>query len=145
MILMSKHVALNAFLAMGTAFVIITGSIDLSVGSIVGLCGMVASALILNGVALPIGFTIFFNIYEIVPVLAVGLAIGLISGLLITKLNVAPFSATLSCPHIARGLALLSSDSRPSPISSVVRNTATTGFDVLGMAACWACLSPSGF
>ena len=43
-ILMSKHVALNAFLAMGMTFVIITGGIDLSVGSIVGLCGMVAGA-----------------------------------------------------------------------------------------------------
>ena len=37
LILMSKHVALNAFLAMGMTFVIITGGIDLSVGSIVGL------------------------------------------------------------------------------------------------------------
>ena len=42
LILMSKHVALNAFLAMGMTFVIITGGIDLSVGSIVGLCAMVA-------------------------------------------------------------------------------------------------------
>src|ERR1700744_1263567 len=49
LILMSKHVALNAFLAMGMTFVIITGGIDLSVGSIVGLCGMVAGGLVLNG------------------------------------------------------------------------------------------------
>ena len=41
MVIMSKHVALNAFLAIGMTFVIITGGIDLSVGSIVGLCGMV--------------------------------------------------------------------------------------------------------
>ena len=45
LILMSKHVALNAFLAIGMTFVIITGGIDLSVGSIVGLCGMVAGDL----------------------------------------------------------------------------------------------------
>ena len=49
MVLMSKHVALNAFLAIGMTFVIITGGIDLSVGSIVGLCGMVAGGLILHG------------------------------------------------------------------------------------------------
>ena len=49
---MSKHVALNAFLAIGMTFVIITGGIDLSVGSIVGLCGMVAGGLILHGVDL---------------------------------------------------------------------------------------------
>jgi erythritol transport system permease protein len=47
LILMSKHVALNAFLAMGMTFVIITGGIDLSVGSIVGLCGMVAGGLLI--------------------------------------------------------------------------------------------------
>src|SRR6266705_516047 len=51
-ILMSKHVALNAFLAMGMTFVIITGGIDLSVGSIVGLCGMVAGYLVLTGIDL---------------------------------------------------------------------------------------------
>ena len=52
---MSKHVALNAFLAIGMTFVIITGGIDLSVGSIVGLCGMVAGGLILNGLDLALG------------------------------------------------------------------------------------------
>ena len=51
--LMSKHVAQNAFLALGMTFVIITGGIDLSVGSIVGLCGMVAGGLILDGIDLP--------------------------------------------------------------------------------------------
>ena len=50
MILMSKHAAQNAFLAIGMTFVIITGGIDLSVGSIVGLCGMVAGGLILHGI-----------------------------------------------------------------------------------------------
>ncbi len=64
---MSKHVALNAFLAMGMTFVIITGGIDLSVGSIVGLCGMVAGGLILNGIDLQIGYTIYFNVVEIMP------------------------------------------------------------------------------
>ena len=52
LILMSKHVALNAFLAIGMTFVIVTGGIDLSVGSIVGLCAMVAGGLILNGLDL---------------------------------------------------------------------------------------------
>ena len=54
---MSKHVAHNAFLAIGMTFVILTGGIDLSVGSIVGLCGMVAGGLILHGIDLPIGYT----------------------------------------------------------------------------------------
>ena len=96
LVLMSKHVALNAFLAIGMTFVIITGGIDLSVGSIVGLCGMVAGGLILHGIDLRIGYTVFFNIPEIILIiLALGVVIGLVNGLLITRLNVAPFIATL--------------------------------------------------
>lgn len=132
-ILMSKHVALNAFLAMGMTFVIVTGGIDLSVGSIVGLCGMVAGALILNGVELPIGYTVYFNIYEIILItLAVGLLIGLINGLLITKLTVAPFIATLGTLYVARGLALLSSDGQTFPNLIGRAEYDTTGFDVFG-------------
>ncbi|MGR9423981.1 ABC transporter permease [Rhizobium leguminosarum] len=133
MILMSKHVALNAFLAMGMTFVIITGGIDLSVGSIVGLCGMVAGGLILYGIELPIGYTIFFNLFEIVLItLSIGLLIGLINGLLITKLNVAPFIATLGTLYIARGLALLSSDGQTFPNLVGRPEYSTTGFDFFG-------------
>src|SRR4051812_39666983 len=86
LILMSKHVALNAFLAMGMTFVIITGGIDLSVGSIVGLCAMVAGGLILNGIDLPGGSTIFFNVYEVMLItLLVGILIGAVNGLPITR------------------------------------------------------------
>src|SRR5882724_968424 len=97
LVLMSKHVALNAFLAMGMTFVIVTGGIDLSVGSIVGLSGMVAGGLILHGIDLPVGYTVYFNVFEIVLItLGVGISIGALNGLLITRLNVAPFIATLA-------------------------------------------------
>lgn len=117
LVIMSEHVALNAFLAIGMTFVIITGGIDLSVGSVVGLTGMVAGYLVLNGIDLgPIGYTVFFNTYEIVAItLVVGIAVGLLNGVLITKLNVAPFIATLGTLYIARGLALLSSDGATFP------------------------------
>lgn len=132
-ILMSKHVALNAFLAMGMTFVIITGGIDLSVGSIVGLCGMVAGGLILNGVDLGIGYTVYFNIYEIILItLLVGVLIGALNGLLITKLNVAPFIATLGTLYVARGLSLLSSDGRTFPNLVGSEEYASTGFGILG-------------
>jgi erythritol transport system permease protein len=133
LILMSKHVALNAFLAMGMTFVIITGGIDLSVGSIVGLCGMVAGYLVLNGVDLQIGYTIYFNVLEIALItLAVGILIGAVNGLLITKLNVAPFIATLGVLYVARGLALLSSDGRTFPNLVGKPDLGTTGFGFLG-------------
>ncbi|MDT3381404.1 ABC transporter permease [Labrys portucalensis] len=133
LILMSKHVALNAFLAMGMTFVIVTGGIDLSVGSIVGLCGMVAGGLILNGLDLRIGYTIFFNIYEVMAItLLVGILIGAVNGLLITKLNVAPFIATLGTLYIARGLALLSSDGATFPNLVGRADFGTQGYAVLG-------------
>ncbi|KQR73064.1 sugar ABC transporter permease [Rhizobium sp. Leaf384] len=132
-ILMSKHVALNAFLAMGMTFVIITGGIDLSVGSIVGLCGMVAGGLILHGIDLQIGYTIYFNIVEVCLItLAVGILIGAVNGLLITRLNVAPFIATLGTLYVARGLALLSSDGQTFPNLVGRADLSTTGFGFLG-------------
>ncbi|MDX1731107.1 MAG: ABC transporter permease [Aurantimonas coralicida] len=116
MVIMSKHVALNAFLAIGMTFVIVSGGIDLSVGSIVGLCGMVAGWLILNGIDLGLGWSIQFNTIEIcLLVVIVGVAVGAINGFLITKLNVAPFIATLGTLYVARGAAMLSSDGRTFP------------------------------
>ncbi|MBX9458703.1 MAG: ABC transporter permease [Rhizobium sp.] len=116
MILMSKHATQNAFLAIGMTFVIITGGIDLSVGSIVGLCGMIAGGLIMYGIALPIGYTVYFNIVEVAVIVAcVGILIGALNGLLITRLNVAPFIATLGTLYVARGAALLYSDGQTLP------------------------------
>ncbi|MBZ9707310.1 ABC transporter permease [Mesorhizobium sp. ESP7-2] len=133
LILMAKHVALNAFLAMGMTFVIITGGIDLSVGSIVGLCGMVAGYLVLNGIDLQIGYTVYFNVFEIILItLLVGMAIGAVNGLLITRLNVAPFIATLGVLYVARGFALLSSDGRTFPNLVGKPELGTTGFGFLG-------------
>jgi erythritol transport system permease protein len=132
-VIVSKHVALNAFLAIGMTFVIITGGIDLSVGSIVGLCAMVAGWLVLNGVDLGVGYTVWFNTVEIVGItLAVGVGVGLVNGLLITRLNVAPFIATLGTLYIARGAALLSSDGRTFPNLSGTAEMGTASFPFIG-------------
>lgn len=132
-VIVSKHVALNAFLAIGMTFVIITGGIDLSVGSIVGLCAMVAGWLVLDGVDLGIGYTVWFNTVEIVGItLAVGIGVGLVNGLLITRLNVAPFIATLGTLYIARGAALLSSDGRTFPNLSGTEEMGTASFPFIG-------------
>ncbi|RNF36364.1 ABC transporter permease [Paracoccus methylarcula] len=116
LVIMSKHVALNAFLAIGMTFVIVSGGIDLSVGSIVGLCGMVAGWLVLHGINPGLGWSIQFNTFEIcLIVIAVGVMVGALNAFLITKLNVAPFIATLGTLYIARGSAMLSSDGRTFP------------------------------
>lgn len=133
MILMSKHATQNAFLAIGMTFVIITGGIDLSVGSIVGLCGMIAGGLIMYGVALPLGYTVYFNIVEVaVIVMVVGILIGAVNGLLITRLNVAPFIATLGTLYVARGMALLYSDGQTLPNLTGREDLGNQGFSYLG-------------
>ena len=133
LVLMSKHVALNAFLAIGMTFVIITGGIDLSVGSLVGLTGMVAGGLILHGVELPTGYTLFFSVPEIMLItLALGVFVGLLNGLLITRLNVAPFIATLGSLYVARGTALLISDGATFPNLEGNPAFGTTGYAFLG-------------
>ena len=131
-LIMSKHVALNAFLAIGMTYVIISGGIDLSVGSIVGLTGMVAGGLILHGLHLG-DYIVWFNAVEIIGIaLALGVLIGAINGLLITRLNVAPFIATLGTLYVARGIALLSSDGATFPNLEGRAEHGTTGFPLLG-------------
>jgi erythritol transport system permease protein len=133
MILMSKHATQNAFLAIGMTFVIITGGIDLSVGSIVGLCGMIAGGLIMYGVQLPLGYTVYFNIVEVaIIVMVVGILIGAVNGLLITRLNVAPFIATLGTLYVARGMALLYSDGQTLPNLTGREDLGNQGFSYLG-------------
>ncbi|MCP5280878.1 MAG: ABC transporter permease [Rhodoferax sp.] len=131
-LIMSKHVALNAFLAIGMTYVIVSGGIDLSVGSIVGLTGMVAGGLILHG--LTIGdYIVYFNVVEIIGIsLLLGIFVGAINGFLITQLNVAPFIATLGTLYVARGIALLSSDGATFPNLEGSVAHGTTGFPLIG-------------
>jgi erythritol transport system permease protein len=132
-VIVSKHVALNALLAIGMTFVIITGGIDLSVGSIVGLCAMSAGWLVLNGVDLGIGYTVWFNTMEIVGIVAVvGILVGVVNGLLITRLAVAPFIATLGTLYVARGFALLSSGGRTFPNLTGSAEFGTDTFPLIG-------------
>ena len=107
--MVAKHVSLYGILALGMTFVIITGGIDLSVGSVVGLVGMLAGGLIQEG--LTIGSkTIYFSVPAIVVLMLLfGCLVGLVNGLVITKLNVAAFIATLGTMYICRGFANLRS------------------------------------
>ena len=107
--MVAKHVSLYGILALGMTFVIITGGIDLSVGSVVGLVGMLAGGLIQEGLTIG-GKTIYFSVpAAIMLMLLFGCLVGLINGLIITKLNVAAFIATLGTMYICRGFANLRS------------------------------------
>ncbi len=133
-LIMSRHVAVYAFLAIGMTFVIVTGGIDLSVGSVVGLAGMVAGFLIRHGIHLQF---LHLTIYPSVPVVIglavlIGVAIGALNGLLVARLNVAAFIATLGTMYIARGTAMLTSGGETFPDLVGRPEFGNQGFPVLG-------------
>ncbi len=134
LITISKHVAITGIMAIGMTFVIITGGIDLSVGSIVGLSGMIAGGLIHEGLVLNMfGVTIYFHVWVILLItLVLGIILGGINGLLITRLNVAPFIGTLGIMYIARGFANIRSGGATFPNLQGKPELGNTGFTVLG-------------
>jgi erythritol transport system permease protein len=101
----TKQVAFNAIIALGMLMVILNGGIDLSVGSIVGMTAAVAGNLF-RGVNVPFTDLIMFpSVWVIVVVsVAIGMLVGWINGLLIARLNLAPFIVTLGMLYVARGL-----------------------------------------
>jgi len=105
MTIVLRQVSINGILAIGVTFVIIAGGIDLSLGSVVALAGVVA-ALFAHPGDYPL-------LAPVVLAIAVGLAIGGLNGLAVTQGKVAPFIVTLGMMTIARGLALVVSDGRP--------------------------------
>ena len=113
-----RQISITGLIALGMTFVILTGGIDLSVGSVVALAGLVAAALSKGSS----GNTLSLDDAVIVgsPVwiaagaaMLVGLGAGLIQGLAITRLNVPPFVVTLGGLSVFRGAALLYSGGGP--------------------------------
>lgn len=109
--------SINGLLAIGMTFVIVSGGIDLSVGAIAGLCGMIIGALIDVGVPIPaLGVVIYPHAWVAVALgVTAGAFIGWINGVIITRLKVAPFIATLGTLYVARGAALLSNNGSTFP------------------------------
>ncbi len=100
----ARQVSINAVLAAGMTFVILTGGIDLSVGSVLAIAGAIMAGALSTGRPLLAG---------IAGGLAVGGVLGLINGLVITRGKVQPFIATLAMLTIGRGLTLVYTDGRP--------------------------------
>lgn len=134
LITLSKHVADNALLGIGMTFVILTGGIDLSVGSIVGVTGMIAGGLIVKGIVVPtMDATIYLHVWVIILLtLIIGALLGALNGVLITRLNVAPFIATLGMLYVARGVALLLNKGQIFPNLHGSADLGNTGFPKLG-------------
>ncbi len=104
------QVAINALLATGMTFVLLTGGIDVSVGSVAALAGVLATY-----IAKPIlGLTVVGAIgLQIGVALGIGLVFGGVVALSVAKLNVAPFIATLAIASIARGLGYIITGGKP--------------------------------
>lgn len=98
MINILTQVSVTAIIAFGMTFVITAAQIDLSVGSILALAGMIFMALSVAGVPVFLG---------IIITLAIGGFIGLFSGYLITFFKLPSFIATLAMMSVARGIGLL--------------------------------------
>ena len=105
---MASHVALFGILAIGMLLVILNGGIDLSVGSTLGLSGVIAG-FFMQGVTLPWFGVILYSPVWVVAVLCcvLGAAIGLINGVLVARFRVPAFVATLGVMYMVRGVALL--------------------------------------
>ncbi|WEG09283.1 ABC transporter permease [Microbacterium horticulturae] len=130
-ITMCQQVSIYAILAIGMLVVIMDGGIDLSVGSTLGLSGMVAG-LALHG--FPIGGVILYPPVWVVVILAVatGALVGLVNGLLVARLKVAPFVATLGMMYVVRGLAQLTTNGLTVNNLSGKSELGNTGFEWLG-------------
>ena len=98
---LARQVAIFGILAIGQLVVILTGGIDLSVGSILGLAGAVTAQLLVSGV-------------PIIPAILIGVVVGgvlgIANGVLVTRFKLPPFIATLGMLGIARGIVLVITD-----------------------------------
>ncbi|AMO87405.1 Ribose transport system permease protein rbsC [Solibacillus isronensis B3W22] len=99
-----RQVSISALIAFGMTFVILTGGIDLSVGSTLALTGAVAATMLASGID---------PVLTILAALILGAILGAVNGVIIAKGKVAPFIATLATMTIYRGLTLVYTDGRP--------------------------------
>ena len=137
-----RQISINGILAVGVTWVLLTGGVDLSLGSLVALTGVAAACFAQSG-EFPLPVPVAAGILA-------GAVCGLVNGVIITRARVAPFIVTLGMMTAARGLALVVSGGKP--VSNLSRGfTRLGGADVLGVpvpalvlaavaAASWLCL-----
>ncbi|EJL6547387.1 ribose ABC transporter permease [Vibrio cholerae] len=110
-----RQTSVNAIIAVGMTLVILTAGIDLSVGSVLALCGAFAATLV--AMEVPV-------LVAVPTALLAGAALGAISGIIIAKGKVQAFIATLVTMTLLRGVTMVYTDGRP--ISTGFTDTADT-------------------
>lgn len=104
-----RQISVNICISTGMTLIVLTAGIDLSVGSVLALCGAITAGLLRNGIEVPssnlyIGFTL---LGAVIAGVLTGSFLGAFNGWAITKFKVPPFVATLAMLTIARGLTML--------------------------------------
>ncbi len=130
---MANHVAIYGLLSIGMLLVILNAGIDLSVGSVLALCGVVAGAL-MQGVTLEwAGVILYPPVWAVVVITcAFGAFVGAVNGVLIAWFKVPAFVATLGTLYVARGVALLMTNGLTYNNLGGRPELGNTGFDWLG-------------
>jgi ribose transport system permease protein len=133
--------AFAAILAAGMSFVILTGGVDLSVGSVVALSGSLCADVLVRGGGVPAG---------IAAGLGAGLAVGALNGLVITRAQIAPFVATLATMLLARGAAYRYTGARtisglPPSFTALSHGLAPALLTAGVFALAWLVLARTGF
>lgn len=119
----ARQISLNGILAVGVTYVLLTGGVDLSLGSVVALTGVIAATFAHPG-----------DWPVMVPLLAgilTGVGCGAVNGVVVTRGRVAPFIVTLGMMTIARGLALILSGGKP--VSNLGDSFLILGADAWGL------------
>ena len=118
--------SINGIMAAGMTYIIITGGIDLSVGSMLAMCGMIgaASMLYFSGgtwADISSGSYIHLKIWAMIAgtlvCILAGAVCGFANGMLITRLKLAPFIVTLGTMSIFRGISYIANDGKPFAVS----------------------------
>lgn len=112
-----RQVSVNGIIAIGMTFVIMTGGIDLTVGSLVAVSGVISGSIL---VANPGNVA-----FAVVAGIATCALFGAMNGFFVAYMNVPPFVATLAGMTIARGFAYVYSDGKPYTLAS-------PGFSIIG-------------
>ena len=118
-----RQIAVNAVLAVGQTFVIITAGIDLSVGSLIALTGVLMAGVMSSHPAVVAGLLL-----ALLVGLGAGGCAGLVSGLPVVRFGLPPFITTLAMLEIARGLAFMYTKGQPIEIDNAAFNFLGGGF-----------------
>lgn len=132
-LIMASHVAIYGILAIGMLMVILTGGIDLSVGSVLGLAGCIAGFLMQGVTIAPLGVILYTPVWAVVIITCVcGGLVGAVNGVLIAYFRVPAFVATLGTLYVARGIALLMTNGLTYNNLGGKPELGNVGFDWLG-------------